>query len=177
MRKLLLALSVITILFLAGCLKSDDKCYYNDSTVVASETEIMALQDSLDAHGITGTTMHPSGFFYKINSQGSGKSITNLCTYILVEYEGKFFNGKKFDFTDEGTPRSFQLGQLIAGWQKGIPLLNKGGNITLYIPPSLAYGPNPVTDAYGKPVLDEDGNQLIPGNSYLVFNLALIDLQ
>lgn len=167
MRKIL-AVSAIAFFSLASCIKKDAKCNYSDSTVVAPNSETQLLQDSLAYYGITAS-QHPSGFFYTINSQGTGKVISNLCTAVSVEYKGAFFNGHVFDSTEAGTAANFQLGQVIPGWQKGVPLINDGGDITLYIPPSLAYGPNDAKDG--------NGNVVIPGNSYLVFNVHLVAVQ
>lgn len=175
MRKTL-SVSVIAILIFASCMKKEDTCSYTDSTAVAPASEQAALADSLAAHGVTAS-LHPAGFYYTINSQGSGASVANLCTPLTVEYKGSFFNGKIFDSTAAGQPVEFELGRVIVGWQKGVPLVNSGGDITLYIPPSLAYGPQPLSDGYGKPVLNPDGTYLIPGNSYLVFNVHVVNIQ
>ena len=86
-----------------------------------------------------------------------------------MTYRGSFFNGVTFDSTANNDVASFQLGQAIVGWQKALPLISKDGVMTLYLPPSLAYGPNPVRDNFG--------NIVIPGNSYLVFNISLKDVQ
>lgn len=158
----------VVLLFLAGCLKkSDNKCGFQDSTIVAPQAQQDALQDSLTAHGIQAT-LDPSGFYYTIINPGSGAFVSNLCTTIAIYYKGGFFNGQTFD-SSLVQPAVFQLAQLMAGWQKGIPLIKKGGEINLYIPPSLAYGTKDQTD--------REGNVVIPKNSYLVFNVTLVDLQ
>ena len=64
---------------------------------------------------------------------------------------------------------TFQLGQVIVGWQKGLPLISKGGDITLYIPPTLGL--------WSQQVQDSHGNVVIPGNSYLIFNINMVDIQ
>lgn len=174
--KKLFAASVIVLLILGSCVKNDAKCGYNDSTVIAPASEVQALQDSLTAHGIQATS-NPSGFFYTINTQGTGQAVSNLCSNLSVTYKGSFFNGKVFDSSATGNVANFQLGGVIVGWQKGVPLISKGGDITLYIPPSLGYGPNPAKDSNGNPILNSDGTYLLPGNSYLVFNVKIIDIQ
>jgi FKBP-type peptidyl-prolyl cis-trans isomerase FkpA len=168
MRKIL-SVSVIALVIFTSCLKKDTKCGYSDSTVVAPDSEQKALQDSLTAHGITAS-LHPAGFYYKINSQGSGNSVANLCTTLSVEYWGGFFNGAGFDSSATGSPVDLELGRVIAGWQKGVPLVNSGGDITLYIPPSLGYGPNPLTN-------QNTGQVVIPRNSYLVFKIHVTNIQ
>lgn len=161
-----LVTAAIAVFFLSSCLKQDSKCSYKDSNVTAPESQISNLEDSLAKYGITGAQVSPSGFMYKIKEQGSGPSVTNLCSNITVNYRGGFFNGTGFDSTQAGAPASFTLGGVILGWQKGIPLINQGGKIDLYIPPSLGYGPENVEDRNGKVV--------IPGNSYLVFEVEVL---
>jgi FKBP-type peptidyl-prolyl cis-trans isomerase FkpA len=70
-------------------------------------------------------------------------------------------NGTVFDGTTT-QPISFKLGQVISGWQIGIPLIQKGGKIRLLIPSGLAYGP--------------DGQGPIPGNAVLDFDIELLDV-
>lgn len=159
---------LIAFIFIAGCSKKEQSCGFTDSNKVAPAAEVQQLNDSLNLYGITAS-QHSTGFFYKINTQGSGTGIANLCTNISVTYKGKFFNGNIFDSSKTGQVVNFQLGEVIVGWQKGVPLISKGGDIDLYIPPSLAYGPNPVKDYLG--------NVVIPGNSYLMFNVHIVDIQ
>ncbi len=160
-----LATAAITVFFLSSCLKQDSKCGYPDSNVTAPEIQIDNIEDSLAKYGITGAKASPSGLWYKIIEPGNGPSVTNLCSRITVFYRGGFFDGTGFDSTKGNSPAYFELGGVIAGWQKGIPLIKQGGKINLYIPPSLGYGPNDRKDANGKVVL--------PGNSYLVFEVSV----
>ena len=168
MKKLLLLSPVIGLLLLASCLKKqDNKCNYNDVSIVAPQAEQDALLDSLTNHGIQAQ-LDPSGFYYTISNPGSGAFVSNLCTVVATYYKGGFFNGQSFD-SSLVEPAVFQLGQVITGWQKGIPLIKKDGEITLYIPPSLGYG--------SVDKKDQNGNIVIPANSYLVFNVTLAGLQ
>lgn len=50
-------------------------------------------------------------------------------------------------------------GNVIAGWNQGVPGMKVGGQRRLIIPPSLAYGPS--------------GNSAIPPNASLVFDITL----
>ncbi|MDQ6762428.1 MAG: FKBP-type peptidyl-prolyl cis-trans isomerase [Bacteroidota bacterium] len=151
----------IVIILISSC-KKDVSCNYKDSSVIAPATEIKQLQDSLAKYRITATQA-PSGFFFKINSSGNDPFVSNLCSNIALTYKGQFFDGKIFDSTATGSLANFQLGQVIVGWQKGVPLIKKGGDIDLYIPPSLGFG------ATARPGL--------PANSYLVFNVHIVDIQ
>lgn len=167
MKKILSALLVFSVL-IAGCVKSDTKCSYTDSGTVASATEIDSLTNLLADSGIIAT-QQPPGFFYKISGSGSGAGVTNLCSNITVSYKGSLFTGQVFDSTVAGNVAVFQLGQVIVAWQKGIPLVSKGGDITLYIPPSLGYG--------SRTIKDSQGNIIIPANSYLKFDVHIVDIQ
>ena len=159
---------ILSSALIAGCLKNDAKCPYSDSHIIAPGDEIDSLREVLTDSGIVATP-HASGLFYKTSTSGTGTGIANLCSNLTVTFEGRLFNGAVFDSTTAGSVAKFQLGQVIPGWREGLPLISKGGNITLYVPPSLAYGPNPVKDS--------QGNVLIPGNSYLVFDIKLMDIQ
>jgi len=58
---------------------------------------------------------------------------------------------------------------LIIGVQKVMPLVKAGGSITMYIPPSLAYGVNEQRDGFG--------NIILPANSYIKFEMSLKAVQ
>lgn len=168
MTKKLFLFLFISLLVATGCKKKESPCGFADVNVVAPASEQEALHDSLTALGIDAT-LAPSGFYYKINQPGDGPSPTSLCSTLAVYYRGGFLNGMAFDSTVDNKPAIFQLGQVISGWKKGLPLIKKSGDITLYIPPSLGYG--------SKDVKDTNGNVLIPANSNLVFSVKLLDVQ
>ena len=159
MRKLLLPIFIF--LFFIGCGKKDTVCNFNDSTVVAPSSEVASVQAYLSSNNITATA-HPSGLYYQIIAQGGGTSVVNLCSNVSVTYVGKLSNGTIFDQTSPNSPVTFQLGQVIVGWQKGVPLINSGGTIRLFIPPSLGYG-NRVQGP-------------IPANSILIFDITIVGI-
>ncbi|HEY5406126.1 MAG TPA: FKBP-type peptidyl-prolyl cis-trans isomerase [Ginsengibacter sp.] len=168
---LLFGLFVISIAF-ASCLKKNStggSCGFPTTNVSVPDSQVVATNDSIYGHGITNSTLDPAGFYYHVDSAGSGASVAGLCSTIYVTYKGTYFNGVAFDSTATNDVASFQLGAALVGWQKALPLLKKGGEMTLYLPPALAYGSN----AY----LDNFGNVLIPASSYLVFDIHLVDIQ
>ena len=168
MQKIATSLIVISF-FIAGCVKNKNTaCGFVQSSVIAPTSEVDSLKTLLKDSAIIAMP-NATGFFYSVQQSGSGTSIFNLCSTVSVSYKGTFFNGTSFDSTVTGQLATFQLGQVIAGWQKGLPLISKGGEITLYIPPTLGYGPLPFTD--------RNGNVVIPGNSYLIFHVKLVDVQ
>jgi FKBP-type peptidyl-prolyl cis-trans isomerase FkpA len=146
---------------LAACSKSTspEPCYYTPTTAVAPAAERAALRASLDQSFI----QDPSGICYKIVAQGAG-AVPEVCSDVTVKYSGRITSSDiPFDKNETGV--TFKLGGLIPGWQIGIPLIQKGGSIILYIPPSLGYGS---TGA---------GNGAIPPGSYLVFTIDLLNVQ
>jgi FKBP-type peptidyl-prolyl cis-trans isomerase FkpA len=171
MKKFTLLSVFAVFIVISSCKKNkiNTTCTYTESSTVAPASEQQALLDSLNAYGIQATK-DSSGFYYTINQPGTAPGITNLCTSIAAFYRGGFFNGTGFDSTATGNPAIFQLGQVIVGWQKGIPHVNKNGNITLYLPPSLAYDSIAVKNP-------NTGQVVIPANSYLVFRISIADIQ
>lgn len=159
MRKNLLFMLALPLLF-AACNKSE-KCPYTTTTAVAGAAEVASLKAWLDASLLT-YTQHPSGIFYQVVSPGAGAT-ADVCADVTVKYSGRVNTSTApFDRNDAGV--TFPLGQLIAGWQIGIPLIKKGGSVILYIPPSLGYGAS-------------GSGASIPPNSNLVFTIELLNVQ
>jgi peptidylprolyl isomerase len=84
---------------------------------------------------------------------------------VTVQYVGQLFaDGKEFDtsWKKGRTPFAFTIGQgqVIAGWDQGIPGMKVGGRRILVIPADLAYG------AAGSP-------PTIPANAPLIFVVDL----
>jgi FKBP-type peptidyl-prolyl cis-trans isomerase len=84
---------------------------------------------------------------------------------VTVHYIGTFTNGTKFDSSyDAGKPFAFRIGagQVIAGWDQGVPGMKIGGKRRLTIPPELAYG--------------SQGRGTIPPNTTLVFEIDMLSI-
>lgn len=166
-KKIILAVTLVFIL--AGCLKrngdSSVTCTYDPCFLKAPDTEIQALKTYLDTNHIVAN-QHCSGLFYIIHSEGSGKT-PQTCLNVIAKYKGMLTSGAVFDQSTTGI--EFNLGGVIPGWTKGIPLVKNGGRITLYIPPSLGYG--------SRTQYDQNGNVAIPANSITIFEVELIAVQ
>jgi FKBP-type peptidyl-prolyl cis-trans isomerase len=111
-----------------------------------------------------GVVTTASGLQYKILTPGSGQSPKNSDT-VSVHYTGKLLDGTEFDGTDQrnNEPTSFQLSDVIKGWQEGLALMKPGAKWEIYIPPDLAYGDN--------------SRPPIPPGSLLVFNVELLKVE
>ncbi len=163
MLKTLFFVLFITIVGVS-CLKSSERtCAYPVRTITAPQAEQDSIVAYLDSNNIVAEH-HPSGFYYKILNPGEGLDTMLLCSEILIDYKGQLKNGQVFDEANEAY---LVLGALIEGWKKGLPLIKKGGEIILFIPPALGYG--------AEDYKNQNGVVVIPGNSMLIFNVKLRD--
>jgi FKBP-type peptidyl-prolyl cis-trans isomerase len=85
---------------------------------------------------------------------------------VHVQYTGTLTNGKKFDssYDHGGDPFKFTIGkgQVIKGWDQGVPGMKVGGKRKLRIPSDLGYGTS--------------GSGEIPPNAGLVFDIELVSI-
>ncbi len=108
----------------------------------------------------------PGGLKYEDMTVGTGAEAVTGKTAIM-QYTGTLTDGTKFDSSrDRGTPFPVPLGagQVIKGWDQGIPGMKVGGRRKLTIPGDLAY-----------PGGTPDG--AIPPGATIVFDVELMDVQ
>lgn len=108
-------------------------------------------------------TRTASGIYYVIQKEGSGAKPT-ANTQVSVHYTGRLTNNEVFDSSlSRGEPFSFVLGagNVIAGWEEMVADMRKGEKRFVILPPEMAYG--------------NRGVGPIPPNSYLIFNMELVD--
>ena len=124
---------------LAGCGSSPT----SPTTAPFTKTDVRA-GTGLEAASGNVLTVHYTGWLYD-----------------AAKTDGK---GVQFESSVGGTPFSFTLGagQVIAGWDQGLPGQKVGGLRRLVIPPSLAYG--------------SVRNGPIPPNATLVFEIDMVDV-
>ncbi len=155
MRKSILIVSVLSLVFLNACL--------DEPTAQRSFEEQLAIDIDLIetylAENELTATRHSSGIYYVIHNEGGEKKPT-LQDVVEVTYTGKLLSNVVFDSNDQGV--EFFLGQLIASWQIMIPLIGEGGRMTIYAPSVYCYGSNPIAN--------------IPANSCLIFNFELLEI-
>ena len=96
--------------------------------------------------------------------KGTGK-LASTHSNVVVNYVGALYsNGKVFDASwkrNQTFPVQLGAGQVIPGWDQGIPGMRVGGRRELIIPPALAY------KAAGSP-------PTIPPNATLIFVVDLL---
>lgn len=97
---------------------------------------------------------------------GEGKQVSAGDT-VLMHYSGTLTDGTKFDSSyDRGEPFETRIGvgQVIQGWDMGVPGMKVGGKRKLTIPPSLGYGATGAGD-------------VIPPNATLIFEVELVEIK
>ena len=110
-----------------------------------------------------GIVTQPSGLQYKIIKEGTGAKPTSESN-VKVNYQGTLIDGKVFDSSYErGEPVSFNLNQVIKGWQEVLPLMSVGSKWQVFIPPDLAYGERGAGGAIGP-------------NATLIFEIELMGI-
>jgi peptidylprolyl isomerase len=135
-------------------------------TVAISKTEPVQPTKPMEPTTKPKLITTDSGLQYAILKEGTGAAAKSGDT-VSVHYTGTTTDGKKFDSSvDRGQPAQFPIGvgQLIKGWDEGIPGMKVGEKRVLVIPGNLAYGNNPPPGG------------IIQPNSTLVFEVELMGI-
>ncbi|MCC2597882.1 FKBP-type peptidyl-prolyl cis-trans isomerase [Sphingobacterium sp. FBM7-1] len=104
------------------------------------------------------------GLYYEVIEEGAGAKPSSE-DEVTVHYKGSLANGKVFDDSyQRGAPLDIDLGNVIKGWQIGIPLMATGSKYRLYIPSKLGYG-------------ERGAGADIPPYSALIFEIELIGIK
>ncbi len=104
-----------------------------------------------------------SGLRYQILQKGDGKKATKGAG-VSVHYKGQLLDGTVFDSSyKRKEPIDFNVGvgQVIAGWDEGILLLQVGDKARFVIPSNLAYG-------------SAGAGGVIPPDATLIFDVELM---
>lgn len=102
-----------------------------------------------------------NGLQYIEITQGKGIS-PKPTDFVKVNYRGTLLDGTEFDSSyDRKDGNTFQVENLIPGWQEALQLMKPGAKWKIFVPPQLAYG-------------TKGAGQVIEPNSALVFDIELI---
>ena len=97
-------------------------------------------------------------------SPGTGKKPASNDT-VVTHCRGTLIDGREFDSSyRKGGPVTFQVHQVIKGWQEALQLMLVGAKWKLFIPSDLAYG------EAGLP-------PRVPANSALLYDLELLNIE
>lgn len=129
--------------------------YFKAQSEIIKKKEPAKIKKYVDDKKLKTTTT-ASGLQYVIKTPGSGPNVAVGDTAV-VNYTGRLLDGKLFDTSvkeDAKTDtkiydarRTYEPikvpvgeGRVIAGWEEGLQLLNKGAKATFVIPSSIGYG-------------------------------------
>ena len=131
-------------------------------------SRILACAALLFCVGCGGSSTAPSTVTQTDLVVGTG-AVANAGNAVTVAYTGWLFDssqpnnkGRQFD-SAPSFPFTIGAGQVIRGWDQGVPGMRVGGQRRLTIPPELAYG-------------SAGAGGVIPPNAPLVFDITLISI-
>ena len=144
-------LTIAAILIVCGCTAQAE--FSNDDFA----QELGINMDSM--------TDLPSGLSYQDIVVGEGAEAV-VGKAAVVHYTGWLQDGTMFDSSVNGAPFTFSVGggEVIRGWDEGVPGMKVGGKRKLVLPSELGYG------KYGAP-------PDIPPNATLVFEVELLEVR
>ena len=140
--RLALVLAVAAGATLAACGSPTSPSSVTTSSAPYSQTDLVAGTGTTAAAGNRVTVAY-TGWLYD-TSRADGKGT-------------QFDSSASFAFT-------VGAGQVIAGWDQGVPGMKIGGQRRLVIPPALGYG-------------SRGAGNVIPPNATLVFDITLLAVQ
>ena len=109
---------------------------------------------------LTQSMKTASGLYVRELTVGTGDE-AKAGSLVTMRYTGWLPDGTQFDSNqDKGFQFNLGKGEVIAGWDQGVPGLKVGGTRQLIIPPGLGYG--------------SSGVGPIPGNAILVFSVTMM---
>jgi FKBP-type peptidyl-prolyl cis-trans isomerase len=140
MRRLFISLTLVAAC--TACGGSDTPTTPSTSVGVYTQTDLVIGTGATVATGNRATVIYTGWLYDTGRPDGKGT---------------QFDTGAGFTFT-------VGAGQVIAGWDRGVPGMRIGGQRRLIIPPDLAYGSRSPSPA-------------IPPNATLVFDITLTGVQ
>jgi FKBP-type peptidyl-prolyl cis-trans isomerase FkpA len=158
-----------SILLITACNKVDDPAVINDDQAAIDDK---LIADYIAANGLTTAKRVENilgrpdtiGVYYIVEKQGPLNTLYSLSSRVTVGFTGKQLSATRpFAQTGDIHP-SYVLGEVIRGWQLGIPKANKEGVVRLLVPSRYAYGP------YAQPNLG------LPANAVLDFTIQIFDV-
>jgi FKBP-type peptidyl-prolyl cis-trans isomerase FklB len=148
------------ILFISACFWC--ACTSNNPEVNEAHKNVneQFLKENANKEGVKTL---PSGLQYIVLKEGYGPS-PELTESVTVHYHGTLIDGTVFDSSiDKGKPLTFDVNQVIVGWQEALQLMPQGAKWRVFIPAHLGYGKR------GR------GSKIKP-HSVLIFEMELLSI-
>lgn len=169
MNRILIGL-LLLLACLSSCTKSDDVLSQQKAQATIDEKIISTY---LKSKGLPEQHVDTSGVCYVVDTAGAANTVYTSASSVTLGYIGWQLTsnstlGKVITTTAVDTAYNFHpsfiLGQVILGWQLGIPKVGQGGSVTLFLPSRYAYGPYPQPDIG------------LPANAVLVFHITVYNV-
>jgi FKBP-type peptidyl-prolyl cis-trans isomerase FkpA len=155
--------ALILVLLTAACSADDSK----------TEAPAASTPPATETAAAPAPAAAPTELVITDITEGQGNAV-QAGQIAVVHYTGWLFDpaaaetkGEKFDSSlDRNEPFAVPLGagQVIAGWDQGVPGMKVGGKRRLTIPPHLGYG-------------DSGAGDVIPPGATLVFDVELVRIE
>tara|TARA_B000000475_G_scaffold269439_1_gene263399 strand:- start:371 stop:850 length:480 start_codon:yes stop_codon:yes gene_type:complete len=155
-------LLIFTSAFLFSC--TEDSTTVNRTKQEQLALDIVRINGYIQENNLTGFQSLDNGLHYKTLELGN-QEYPQVGDTLSVEYVGQLLNGREFDrnYTNQPFELILGSGEVIQGWELGLPYVDEEGEIILIIPSGLAYG-NTSTNS-------------IPENSVLIFRIKLLEIR
>lgn len=112
-------------------MKEDERAAAGDDALAAPDDVAAPPEDA---------EVTASGLASKVLTEGTGDTNPTATSRVTVHYTGWTTDGERFDSSvARGTPATFALNQVIAGWTEGVQLMVVGETRRFWIPEELAY--------------------------------------
>ena len=143
-------LALAALLLLAGCGVTNDVPPNQGAANLESYKGVEVVSTVGEKPLITVSEEAKSAIdLFSTDLQVGDGAIASPGAEVTVHYVGVGLDsGVEFDSSwDRGTPISFSLDGVIAGWSEGVPGMKVGGRRLLVIPGDMAYGPAGIPQA------------------------------
>jgi len=172
-------LLIVIVFCLSTCKKSEVFGPAQYKAQAAVDDKI--ISEYLAKYSLTGQFKHVQnndtiGVFYRVVDSGAANTLYTNSTQITVGDTGRILslnarNGQLFYETDQFHP-TYTLGQLLKGWQLGVPEVGSGGEVELIMASRYAYG------HYPQPQVGQEFGLTsgLPGDAILDFYIRLYDV-
>ncbi len=167
--KLIVAVSVLVLLGACGKKESPSETADEDVAATAEATPVEIEQNCAEADEAGNIAIAP-GLGARIIQEGYGRAAVNgdyADTNVWLWLFDEEAEDRRGEFIWESGANTFQfqlgVGQVIKGWDMGVPCMRVGETRELVVAGDLAYGTN--------------GNGQIPPNATLIFTIELLRLK
>ena len=145
---------------LSSCFKKD---VCEEVNVTVPESEITALRAYVESVN-TNAVYDERGFFYQIVKPGTPNH-PGICSDMYANFEGRAYDRDDYfvKTNNNSSAMYHDLSKYIYGWRYALPMIGMGGEMKLYLPPTLGKGNNTKLEP-----------SYVPADKALVYTIRLV---